>query len=120
MEAEKEDTTNIELFQTLFNEVLQKVSGHKEYKFNPLGWCTDMAVANFAALIIVFGEEAASRIKSCEFHFKDQRNKKALTITPAYLTSSEKILYSQVKFTQEENLLDQILIKLYSYVLDSF
>ena len=36
-----------------------------------------MAVANFAALIIVFGEEAASRIKSCEFHFKDQRNKKA-------------------------------------------
>ena len=43
MEAEKEDTTNIELFWTLFNEVLQKVSGHKEYKFNPLGWCTDMA-----------------------------------------------------------------------------
>ena len=45
---------------------------------------------------------------------------RTLTITPAYLTSSEKILYSQVKFTQEENLLDQILIKLYSYVLDSF
>ena len=36
-----------------------------------------MAGANFAALITVFGEEAASRIKSCEFHFKDQRNKKA-------------------------------------------
>ena len=77
MEAENEDTTNIELFWTLFNEVLQKVSGQKDYKFHPVGWCTDMAGANFAAITKVFGEEATARMKSCEFHFKDQRNKKA-------------------------------------------
>lgn len=77
MEAESEDTTNIELFWTLFNEVLQKVSGQKDYKFNPVGWCTDMAGANFAAISKVFGNESAHRMKSCEFHFKDQRNKKA-------------------------------------------
>ena len=77
MEAESEDTKNIELFWTLFNEVLQKVSGQTEYKFNPVGWCTDMAEANFAAITKVFGDEATPRMKSCEFHFKDQRNKKA-------------------------------------------
>ena len=77
MEAENEDTTNIELFWTLFNEVLQKVSVQKDYKFNPVGWCTDMAGANFAAITKVFGDEAKGCIKSCEFHFKDQRNKKA-------------------------------------------
>lgn len=77
MEAENEDTTNIELFWTLFNEVLQKVSGQKDYKFHPVGWCTDMAGANFAAIMNGFGEEATARMKSCEFHFKDQWNKKA-------------------------------------------
>lgn len=77
MEAENEDTTNIELFWTLFNELLQNVSVQKDYKFNPVGWCTDMAGANFAAIAKVLGDEAKAFVKSCEFHFKDQRNKKA-------------------------------------------
>ena len=72
MEAESEDTSNIELFWTLFNEISQKVSGQKDYKFNPVGWCTDMAGANFAAISKAFGEESTQRMKSCEFHFKDQ------------------------------------------------
>ena len=50
--------------------MLQKVSGQKDYKFNPVGWCTNMTGANFAAITKVFGEEATSRMKSCEFHFK--------------------------------------------------
>ena len=37
MEAESEDTTNIEFFWILFDEVLQKVSILKDYKFNPVG-----------------------------------------------------------------------------------
>ena len=59
------------------NEVLPKGSGQKDYKFNPVGSCTDMAGANFAAISKVFGDESAHRMKSCEFHFNDQRNKKA-------------------------------------------
>jgi len=77
MEAESEDTTNIEFFWILFDEVLKKVSVIKYYKFNPDGWCTNMVGANFAAISKVFGDESARRMKSCEFHFKDQRNKKA-------------------------------------------
>ena len=36
-----------------------------------------MAGANVARLCAVFGESTKSRIKTCEFHFKDHRNKKA-------------------------------------------
>ena len=75
MEADNEDTTNIQLFWTLFNEVLQKVSGQKDYKFNPVGWCTDMAGANFAAITkqspSSFGEKTrrAKRTSDCEQSF---------------------------------------------------
>lgn len=82
MEAETEDTENITLFWTLFNEVLQKVSGNNNEQFNPIGWCTDMAGANLAGICNVFGESAKCRIKSCEFHFKDHRNKKANKLDP--------------------------------------
>jgi len=58
MEAKNEDTTNIDLFCTLFNEVLQKVSVQKDHKFNPVGWCTDVVGANFPAITKVFGDEA--------------------------------------------------------------
>ena len=77
MEAETGDTENIGLFWTLFNEVLQKVSGNIKKKFNPLGWCTNMAGANMTGICNVFGDSAKCCIKSCEFHFKDHRNKKA-------------------------------------------
>ena len=79
MEVEKENTTNIELFWTLFNEVLEKVA-KRPSKFNPTGWCTDMAGANLSGIHKVFGDSA--RIKSCEFHFKDHRNKKAKKLDP--------------------------------------
>ena len=67
MEAENEGTTNIDLFCTLFNEVLQKVSVQKDHKFNPVSWCTDVVGANFAAITKVFGEEAKACIKSVSF-----------------------------------------------------
>ena len=63
METESEDTENIKLFWTLFNEVLQKVSGNPTYKLKPVGWCTDIAGANFAAICNVFGTEAKSRMR---------------------------------------------------------
>ena len=44
METEREDTTNVELFWTLFKEALVKVANDPSIKFNPIGWCSDMAV----------------------------------------------------------------------------
>ena len=77
MECESEDSTTINLFWTLFNEVLQKENGETDYVFNPKGWCTDMAGANIEGLRRSFGPDAVERIKTCEFHFKDCRNKHA-------------------------------------------
>ena len=75
METEREDTTNVELFWTLFNEALGKVANDPSIKFNSVGWCSDMAGANLAGITRVYGN--ASLINSCHFHFKDHRNKKA-------------------------------------------
>ena len=77
MEAEQENTANVELFWTLFNEALTKIT-QTPVKFNPIGWCTNMAGANLAGISKVFGDSAC--IKTCEFHFKDCRNKKAKTL----------------------------------------
>ncbi|PFX19115.1 hypothetical protein AWC38_SpisGene16499 [Stylophora pistillata] len=60
-----------------FNEGLQKVTGDNKMVFHPQGWCTDMAGANMNGLRQVFGDDAMSRIKSCEFHFKKSVNKMA-------------------------------------------
>ncbi|XP_028417757.1 uncharacterized protein LOC114542281 [Dendronephthya gigantea] len=82
MEAENEDTQNIALFWNLFNEVLRKVSRNNNARFNPTGWCTDMAGANLAGLSEVYGNDVRQRIKSCEFHFKDHRNKNPRKLRP--------------------------------------
>ena len=75
MEAETEDTVNVELFWRLFNEAFRKMAGSDSAKFNPIGWCSDMAGANLVGISKVFGDDA--EIKSCEFYFQDHRNKKA-------------------------------------------
>ena len=77
LEAERETTQNVELFWKLFNETVSIASNGKCKFFNPIGWCTDMAGANLAGVVNVFGNHAKTQIKSCEFHFKDLRNKKA-------------------------------------------
>ena len=77
MEAERENSENIELFWTLFNEAYKVVAGDDTLYFNPIGWCTDMAGANMKGLQKVFGDDVLTRIKTCEFHFKESRNKMA-------------------------------------------
>ena len=57
MEAEQENTANVELFWTLFNEALTKIT-QTPVKFNPIGWCTNMAGANLAGISKVFGDSA--------------------------------------------------------------
>lgn len=77
MEAERENSENIELFWTLFNDAYKVVAGEDTLHFNPKGWCTDMAGANMNGLLRVFGDDVLTRIKTCEFHFKESRNKMA-------------------------------------------
>ena len=62
MEVEQENTVSVELFWTLFNEVLTKEKESNHYKFNPVGWCTDMAGAHFAGLCNVFSHDAKSKV----------------------------------------------------------
>ncbi|CAB3994344.1 Angiopoietin-1 receptor [Paramuricea clavata] len=77
MECNGENTSTISLFWNTFNDVLKKESGNDSYVFNPRGWITDMAGANMEGIKTVFGTSAVDRIKTCEFHFKDCRNRQA-------------------------------------------
>lgn len=77
METQKENSENIELFWNLFNKALKVVAGDDTATFNPIGFCTDMTGANMNGLKNVFGEDVLTRIKSCEFHFKESRNRMA-------------------------------------------
>ena len=42
-----------------------------------MGWSTNMAGVNLVGIRDVFGSKALKRVKTCEFHFKQNRNKKA-------------------------------------------
>ena len=77
METKKEDSQDIELFWTLFNASLKEATDDNTVSFSIAGWCTDMAGADMNGLRIVFGEDALSRTKSCEFHHKESRNRMA-------------------------------------------
>ena len=70
-------TNNISLFWSTFNEVLRKENGDPNYVFSPRGWITDMAGANIEGLKKVYGTAVTERIKTCEFHFKECRNRQA-------------------------------------------
>lgn len=77
METEAEDARCVTLFLTLFQEALHKATSRNDNTFNPTGWSTDMAGANLVGIRNVFGSEALKRVKTCEFHFKQNHNKKA-------------------------------------------
>ena len=65
--ASLKNTEHVTLLWNLFNKVLAKVSKDQTTRFNPVGWCTDIAGANLAGIAKVFGEEgkvALSRASS--------------------------------------------------------
>ena len=77
MEMRTENTNDISTFFTLFNEVLQKVSGIEGYKFNPWCFMCDERGANYRAVRDVYGEEfCRDRVRGCQFHFKQQVQKR--------------------------------------------
>ena len=69
--------------------MLQEVSGQKDYKLNPVGWCTNMVGANFAEITKVFGDKATSRMNSCEFHFKDHKARNHRDLATIVVTASK-------------------------------
>ena len=76
LECPSENSQWITMFWSLFKEGYQEVNG-KGSSFEPKGWISDMAGANMEGLRKVFGEEVLSKIKGCEWHYKDGVNKRA-------------------------------------------
>lgn len=74
-----------------FSQVLQAISGNKEYVFNPTGWVLDEAGAEWNAIKIIFGEAAVSRVVSCEFHYKQSVNRKSVKLNGASRTQFEQL-----------------------------
>ena len=57
MDIRTENTKDIALFFNFFNEILQKVSGNPEYKFNPCYFLCNEGDANHKAIKTVYGED---------------------------------------------------------------
>ena len=69
MEVKGETIENVALFWRLFNEVLAEVKGEPGCQFNPCGWITDEAGANFNGIGMVYGQQALQKSYSCRFHY---------------------------------------------------
>ena len=77
MEKRSENSEDIAIFFWLFNKMLEKVSGIKNYKFNPRCFLCDEAGASYKAIRIVYGDVfCQDRVHGCQFHFKQQIQKK--------------------------------------------
>ena len=77
MEMRSESSEDIAIFFRLFNEMLEKVSGIPNYKFNPRCFLCDEAGANYKAIRLVYGDEfCQDRVRGCQFHFKQQIQKR--------------------------------------------
>ena len=75
------------IFFTLFNEILEKVTGKKGYRFNPKCFVCDEGGANFTGLKEVYGEEfVKDRVYGCQWHFKNNVQNKSAKISDQALT----------------------------------
>ena len=78
MDIRTENTKDIALCFTMFNEILQKVTGKPNYKFNPRYTMYNGGGANHKAIKYVYGEEfAKARVVVCQWHFRRNATKKA-------------------------------------------
>ena len=75
IECTGENSATISLLWKTFNNALSKESRDGSYLFNPCGWITDMAGAYMEGIETVFGTLAVDHIKTCQFHFKNCRNR---------------------------------------------
>ena len=77
MNCKHEDSNYIAEFWHKFNDGYRKVNT-AEKKYSPCGWVTDMATAYFSGLSIVYGEDVLTKVKGCEFHFKQSVERKVV------------------------------------------
>ena len=92
MECESESKEMMVIFWSLLNEVLEKFTGRKDYKFNPIGWIVDEHGGNWASIRTVYGEEAVKRTASCEFHFKQSVLRQSKHLTSSKSQTEFKII----------------------------
>ena len=83
LECKHEDSRHVELFWNLFNHCF-KEADKTFLRFNPIGWCTDMAGCNFNGLQQVYGEHILNKIKGGEFHFQESINRIMKFTTSTY------------------------------------
>ena len=77
MEMRTKNSNDIATFFQLFNKILEKVSRIPNYKFNPRCFLCDEGGVNYKAVKIIYGEDfCRDRVRGCQFHFKQQVQKK--------------------------------------------
>lgn len=85
MEIRTENTEDITKFFLFFNEIMEKHTGKIGIKFNPRCIVCDESGANYAAIRAVYGEDFCNNcVKGCQWHFKNDVNKKANDVNPEY------------------------------------
>ena len=99
MEAMTEDTPTMTLFFTLLNEVLQKVTGKPNYKFNPSCFYVDEAGANKNAIARVFGRSALDRTVTCQWHFLQCARAKAIYVKESHRKTFRKLCKQLIRAT---------------------
>ena len=77
MDMRTENSNDIAIFFNLFNEVLSKVKGQKNYKFNLRAFVCDEGGANYKAIRMVYGNDfCKNRVFGCQFHFLNDMHKR--------------------------------------------
>ena len=99
MEVMNEDTPTMTLFFTLLNEVLQKVSGKPNYKFNPSHFYVNEAGANKNAIARVFGKAALERTVTCQWHFLQCVRAKAMYVKESHRKTFRKLCKRLIRAT---------------------
>ena len=78
MECKAEDSRHVAQFWKLFNNCY-KEANETENKFEPTGWCTNMAATNMNGLRDVYGYDVIPKVKGCEFHYSQSVEKHSKT-----------------------------------------
>ena len=79
MNCKHEDSNYVAEFWREFNDAYRKVTTTEKI-FSLCGWVTDMATANFSVFSIVYGEDVLTKVKGCEFHFKQSVERRVKTL----------------------------------------
>ena len=115
MEVNVEDSEAIQIFWTLFNEVIAEYKGDPSYKFNPLGWCADEAGSNWEGLFRVFGD-VRNRIVSCVFHYRQSVNRFSLKLPTTKEQEKFKLLSLELQEAATEVKYSEIHEKLTRFI----